>query len=68
MVDYEYVGNSSIEEQLEGRDYTVVPALHLGVSLRSFRSECLSDFVKALLDNEKGAAKSIYKKLEKRIH
>lgn len=65
MVDYEYVGNSSIEEQLEGRDYTVVPSLHLGVSLRSFRSECLSDFVKALLDNEKGTAKSIYKKLEK---
>lgn len=65
MIDYEYVGNSTIKELLKGRGYTAVPALHLGVSLRSFRSECLSDFVKALLDNEATKANKIYQKLKK---
>ena len=38
------------------------PDLHLGVSLRSFRTEHLSDFVKQLLDLEEGAAqKSLMK-------
>lgn len=63
MIDYEYVGDSTIEKMLQGRDYTVTPSLHLGVSLRSFRSECLSDFVKALLDNDKEHAREIYQKL-----
>ncbi len=63
MIDYEYVGDSTIEKMLKGRDYTVTPSLHLGVSLRSFRSECLSDFVKALLDNNKENAREIYQKL-----
>ena len=53
MIDYEYLGNSTIEGLLKGRQYNIVPDLHLGVSLRSFRSECLSAFVKCLLDNQK---------------
>lgn len=60
--DFEYVGTSTVEQLLAGRDYNVIPDLHLGVSLRSFRSECLSDFVKELLDN-KEEAKDIYQKL-----
>ncbi len=63
MVDYEYVGNSTIDELLGGRNYYVEPALHLGVSLRSFRSERLSDFVKALLDNQPESAHEIYQEL-----
>ena len=63
MVDYEYVGNSSIDELLKGKNYNVEPALHLGVSLRSFRSERLSDFVKALLDNQPESALEIYQEL-----
>lgn len=60
MTDAEYVGNSSISELLEGREYGVIPSLHLGVSLRSFRSEKLSEFVKALLDNRPDEAAAIY--------
>ncbi len=63
MVDYEYVGDSSIKQLLGARDYKVVPSLHLSVSLRSFRSEKLSDFIKAVLDNEAQKAKEIYNNL-----
>ena len=38
--------------------------LHLGVSVRSFRSEKQSDFVKALLDNQPEKATSIYFELK----
>ena len=60
MTDSEYVGNSSIEELLTGCSYSFKPALHLGVSLRSFRSEKLAKFVKLLLDNEPNAAAAVY--------
>lgn len=64
MIDYEYLGNSTIEELLKGRQYNIVPELHLGVSLRSFRSGCLSAFVKCLLDNKKEEANILYQKLK----
>lgn len=63
MTDSEYVGNSSIEEFLTGCSYSLRPALHLGVSLRSFRSEKLAEFVKLLLDNEPSAAAAVYSEL-----
>ena len=63
MTDSEYVGNSSIEELLTGCSYSLRPALHLGVSLRSFRSETLAEFVKLLLDNEPSAAAAVYSEL-----
>lgn len=65
MTDYEYLGNSTIEELLNGRQYNLVSELHLGVSLRSFRSECLSAFVKCLLDNRKEEARNLYQELKK---
>ena len=52
MTDSEYVGSSDIQRMLGDRAYRVVSSLHLGVSLRSFRSERLADFVKALLDED----------------
>ena len=63
MTDSEYVGNSSIEELLTGCSYSFRSALHLGVSLRSFRSEKLAEFVKLLLDNEPNAAAAVYSEL-----
>lgn len=60
MVDYKYVGDSSIRQLLGNRNYKAESSLHLSVSLRSFRSEKLSDSVKALLDNEPQKAKGIY--------
>lgn len=64
MTDAEYVGKSSIDDLLSGREYFVEPSLHLGVSLRSFRSEKLATFVKALLDNEAEYATSLYRTLK----
>ena len=52
MTDSEYVGSSDIQQMLGDRAHRVVSSLHLGVSLRSFRSERLADFVKALLDED----------------
>lgn len=63
ITDSEYVGNSSIEELLTGCLYSLRPALHLGVSLRSFRSEKLAEFVKLLLDNEPSVAAAVYSEL-----
>ena len=63
ITDSEYVGNSLIEELLTGCSYSLRPALHLGVSLRSFRSEKLAEFVKLLLDNEPSAAAAVYSEL-----
>lgn len=63
ITDSEYIGNSSIEELLTGCSYSRRPALHLGVSLRSFRSEKLAEFVKLLLDNEPSAAAAVYSEL-----
>lgn len=63
MTDSEYIGNSSVDQLLDGRTYTVEPSLHLGVSLRSFRSEKLASFTKALLDNCPEEAVEIYKVL-----
>lgn len=64
MIDYEYLGNSTLEELLKELQYNIVPELHLGVSLRSFRSEYLSAFVKCLLDNQKEEAYTLYQKLK----
>lgn len=60
MTDSEYIGKSSVDQLLGGRDYTVEPSLHLGVSLRSFRSEKLAAFTKALLDNYAEQAAAVY--------
>ena len=65
MVDYEYVGDSSIKQLLGNRNYNIEPSLHLSVSLRSFRSEKLSNFIKAILDNEPQKASSIYETVTK---
>lgn len=63
ITDSEYVNNSNIETMLAERKYKYIPELHLGVSLRSFRSEKLSLFIKLLLDERQDKAKQIYKEL-----
>ncbi len=65
MTDTEYVGDSSIDELL-GRDYHIIPELHLSVSMRSFRSEKQSAFVKALLDCNKNEASEMYEELKEK--
>ena len=63
MTESEYINDTSVEALLGGRPYKIEDSLHLGVSLRSFRSEKLASFVKALLDNKPEEAKDLYLKL-----
>lgn len=60
ITDEEYSKGIPFENLVEGLNYKVKEELHLGVSLRSFRSENVSSFVKALLDVDKGRAKNLY--------
>ena len=66
MTDSEYVGDSSIDELLGDRKYHVIPELHLSVSMRSFRSEKQSAFVKALLDCNLEEARTLYTELSEK--
>ena len=65
MTDSEYIRNSSVDELLLGCKYSFETNLHLGVSLRSFRSEKLAAFTKKLLDNDPTEAARIYASLNK---
>lgn len=50
ITEDEYTRGLSIDDMMNGLQYKTVDNLHLAVSLRSFRSEKVSEFVKALLD------------------
>lgn len=63
--DSEYVGDSTVDELVEGLKVRIVKELHLAVSLRSFRSEKVSAFVKALLDVNHAEARKLYLALKK---
>lgn len=63
MMDSEYVGAGNVRSILGNRSYCVAPSLHLGVSLRSFRSEKLATFVKALLDEDVSTTQALYTEL-----
>ena len=65
ITDSEYVGNSDVSTMLHNREYHCISDLHLGVSLRTFRSEKLALFVKCLLDEEIELAKETYEELKK---
>ena len=64
MTDAEYVGNSSIDELIGIRNYLIETSLHLGISIRSFRSEKMSAFTKAVLDNNPEEAAALYSVLK----
>ncbi len=71
-----------ISEHLQGSEYGTAetlaglrdlprthrePNLHLAVSMRSFRAEHVSAFVKALLDVERDAARAVFEQIRKRF-
>ena len=64
ITDSEYSRGISLDKLLAGLRYTVVEALHLSVSLRSFRSENVAGFVKAVLDVDLDLAKQLYRNLQ----
>ncbi len=65
ITDTEYVRDSSLDKMISGLNYQFVDGLHLSVSLRSFRSEKVAEFVKVVLDIEPEKARELYKELSK---
>lgn len=57
ITDDEYVQGSSVEGMLDGIRASYHPELHLATSIRSFRSNLISKFVKSVLDLDSNAAK-----------
>ena len=65
LTDSEYAVAGTIETVSESGKVYFDDSLHLGVSMRSFRSEHVSAFVKALLDCEREQARAIFGKLKR---
>ena len=64
ITDEEYTKGSLLEEMTQGLSLQFVEDLHLSVSLRSFRNENVSKFVKALLDMDQHTAHILYNKIQ----
>lgn len=64
--DFEYTRELNIKSELKYTNCKFISDLHLAVSLRSFRSENLANFVKSILDDKKEEARKIYNDLIKR--
>ena len=60
ITDDEYSKGHDFAEMTKNMNVNIIEDLHLAVSLRSFRSENVSNFVKALLDVELDTAKRLY--------
>lgn len=66
ITDSEYVQNKPLVERLATLNYHIVTALHLAVPLRSFRSENVAGFVKALLDIDVKCAQMLYAEISEK--
>lgn len=60
ITDDEYSKGHNFAEMTADMNINIIEDLHLAVSLRSFRSENVSNFVKALLDTDVHTAKTLY--------
>lgn len=66
LADSEYAASEAISELEKERSVTLEPDLHLGVSMRSFRAENLSYFIKNLLDLNKEEAIETYSRFSEK--
>lgn len=64
LTDSEYSADETIKSLEQTCKVTYKKDLHLSVSMRSFRSEKLSQFVKYLLDIDRDKAKELYAQLK----
>lgn len=64
ITDNEYIKDNNLEEMTKDLNVNIIEDLHLAVSLRSFRSENVSAFVKAILDIDKEKAKTLYEQFK----
>jgi hypothetical protein len=65
LADSEYAAGMALEAARQRRKTNFDDSLHLAVSMRSFRAENVSAFVKALLDCEQYAARGAFSQLAK---
>ena len=66
LTDSEYAAGKALEQVSQRQDAHLDDSLHLAVSMRSFRAENVSAFVKSLLDCERREAREAYAKLADR--
>jgi len=59
-----YNWGEDLASKMSGLNLTEERALHLSVSIRSYRAESLSDFVEAVIDGDSAKAKKIYEKID----
>ena len=64
IVEDEYINYIDIYKLLNNSKFKIVSDLHLSTSIRSFRSEKVSRFVKEVLDNKPVLAKETLKSME----
>jgi hypothetical protein len=67
LVDSEYAAGRAMDMLRGGNSTHFDDSLHLAVSMRSFRAENVSAFVKALLDCEKQQAREVYRQIANRF-
>lgn len=65
ITEEEYVGKGSFDNLVKELDCSMIPELHLSISLRSFRSEKVANFVHHLLNNEGKQAAKLYQEIKK---
>jgi hypothetical protein len=66
LIDSEYAAGKALEAVRQRQNTHLDDSLHLAVSMRSFRAESVSAFVKALLDCEKQQARETFARLADR--
>jgi hypothetical protein len=66
LTDSEYAAGQALERARKVRDVVLDDCLHLSMSMRSFRSEKVSAFVKALLDREHDVAARLHDEVAER--
>jgi hypothetical protein len=66
LTDGEYGAANIVANSSDLKNVKLLPELHLAVSMRSFRAERVSEFVKKVLDCEIDAARSLLSDLQER--
>jgi hypothetical protein len=66
LSDPDYVTNEATADLLENISVRKCPELHLSVSMRSFRAEALSSFVRLVIENRPDEARTLYAKISER--
>lgn len=66
LTDSEYAAGHAIDAVRNRPDTSFDDCLHLAVSMRSFRAENVSEFVKAVLDRERRAATAAFERMADR--